>query len=391
MSGLNNTQILSVYYSTLMIVVWILFFTIFVVSFMTFIFKWVGQQAEEMDLKQNPTVLKGGRRVPLRLISGGGKKIPQARHHLQVGWYVLWYGLGAIWFIDGLLQAQPDMALPLFVKLVFKPLAEAQPEWLKHVMEFGIILWNKNTVTSNIGAVLIQVGIGLAMLTGRTRIWGKIAVYTSLIWSLVIWIFGEGMGNLFSNPSFFNGTPGAALIYAVLSLFLILPKRYWLEGHIARFSLRSLSVMWIFLAIAELIPANGYYTPNGLFSIIATLSNMPQPQFISTSLESIASAIFRDPVAWNIGFSLIMLMLGVMGFFVKSRKVFLTLTMIWLAFSWWLGQDFGFFGGMGTDLNMSPLLALMYVACWWYGGARDDEHLIVRSVNKKETLHAHRG
>lgn len=391
MHDLNNTQILSVYYSSLMTVVWILFFTVFFVSFMSFVFKWVGQQADEMDLKQNPTVLKGGRRVPLRLIPGGGKKVFQARHRLQVGWYILWYGLGAIWLLDGLLQAQPDMALPLFVKLVFQPLANAQPSWLKAVMDLGIYLWNQNTVTSNIGAVLIQVGVGVAMLTGRNRLWGKIAVYVSLLWSLSIWVFGEGMGNLFSHPSYFNGTPGAALIYSVLSLFLILPKKYWLEGHIARWSLRGLSIMWIVLALAELLPKNGYYSPNGLFSIIATLSNMPQPQFISSSLESIASAIFRAPIVWNVGVSMIMLMLGVMGLFVRSRKVFLTLTMAWLAFSWWAGQDFGFFGGMGTDLNMSPLLALMYVACWWYGEASGDGHLLVRSVNNNESLRANRG
>lgn len=59
-----------------------------------------------------------------------------------------------------------------------------------------------------------------------------------------------------------------------------------------------------------------------------------------------------------------MLVLGVSYLFDRVSAWVLELTVVWLFFSWWMGQDFGVMGGVGTDPNSSPVLALLLLAAW---------------------------
>ncbi|KUO94734.1 hypothetical protein [Ferroacidibacillus organovorans] len=365
MKGLNNVQLLTVYYNSLLTVVWILFFVIFVLAFMTFIFKWVGQQFEEQE---DQSVANKNSKNTMRLtVRGESPKVSKnGTHSYPLGWYIAWYGLGFIWLIDGFLQSQPEMALPIFVKFVFNSVAQSQPGWLQHIMDFGITMWNQDTVGNNIAALLAQLAIGVGILTGRNHWWGRVAIWASLVWALIIWVMGEGLGNLFSSPSYWNGSPGAALIYMLISIYLLMPLRFWATGKIAKWTIAGLGIQWLILAFAQILPSNGYYSSDALYSIVANLSNMPQPIVLSNSLQVAALSMLHHPLLWNLVSVLIMIVIGVSGFFKRLRKFTLISAIAWLAFTWWIAEDFGVLGGMGTDLNMSPLYALLYISCWWY-------------------------
>jgi hypothetical protein len=43
----------------------------------------------------------------------------------------------------------------------------------------------------------------------------------------------------------------------------------------------------------------------------------------------------------------------------------MAVTMGWLGVLWWLGQDFGVLGGVGTDPNTAPVFALVLGAAAW--------------------------
>ena len=50
----------------------------------------------------------------------------------------------------------------------------------------------------------------------------RFGLWLSVGWALVIWIFGEGFGNLFTgSATFYTGAPGSALLYLILALCLI--------------------------------------------------------------------------------------------------------------------------------------------------------------------------
>ena len=72
-------------------------------------------------------------------------------------------GFGLLWLLDGLLQAQPAMAVGL-PSQVIEPAAQTSPLWVQHLVNWGGTTWSYHPVQAGAAAVWIQVGIGLWLL-----------------------------------------------------------------------------------------------------------------------------------------------------------------------------------------------------------------------------------
>ena len=120
-----------------------------------------------------------------------------ARGGEPAGRRVLRIGFGLLWLLDGILQAQPGMAVGL-PSQVIEPTAASSPHWVQHLVNWAGTTWSYHPVQAGGGgAVWIQVGIGLWLLfaapRARCRGWPGVA---SVGWGLVVWVFGESFGGV---------------------------------------------------------------------------------------------------------------------------------------------------------------------------------------------------
>jgi hypothetical protein len=121
---------------------------------------------------------------------------------------VLRIGLGLLWLLDGLLQAQPAMAVGLPAQVI-GPAAQASPPWVQHLVNWGGTTWSYHPVQAGAAAVWIQVGIGLWLLFAARGPLSRLAAVASVGWGLVVWVFGEALGGIFApGLSWLTGAPG---------------------------------------------------------------------------------------------------------------------------------------------------------------------------------------
>ena len=124
-------------------------------------------------------------------------------------------GFGLLWIFDGILQAQPKMAIGL-PSQVIEPLAAASPQWVQRLVNVGGTTWSYHPMQAGASAVWIQVGIGLWMLLAARGPLSRLAGLASVGWGLVVWVFGEAFGGIFApGLTWLFGAPGAVLLYAV--------------------------------------------------------------------------------------------------------------------------------------------------------------------------------
>lgn len=281
--------------------------------------------------------------------------------------------LGVFWVIAGLLQAQPDMFTtdfyanypPKIMESLLQSVADGQPDWLANAVHFGMAVWAHHPILYNVGAILIQVGIGVVLIFGPSKRWQRTGLWVSIIWGTLVWVFGEGMGGLFTGSTFFDGWPGAVLLYVLGAAMLLAPDRLWQGNQMQRILRWSLVVFWLVMAVIQALPSSGFWQSGGLMSQFANAGSLPQPEFLAIPIQSFSLITLHQPVLWNAVFVGIMILLSLGYMIVPRRRWLMIVALLWLFWSWWFGQDFGaIFSGMGTDVNSLPLLMLYTVVYW---------------------------
>jgi hypothetical protein len=183
---------------------------------------------------------------------------PVARRFLRVG-------LGGLWVLDGALQAQPRMPTH-FISDVIEPALVGQPSWLVSAANPLVRLWIGHPVLSDQISIWLQIGIGLAILQGKSRFWFRAGVIASILWGFGIWIVGEAFGGLLvPGASLISGTPGAALVYVFGSALLLAPMHFWLAtnprfpftSHGGRLASQVLDLIFIGGAALQVAPWEG--------------------------------------------------------------------------------------------------------------------------------------
>jgi cytochrome oxidase Cu insertion factor (SCO1/SenC/PrrC family) len=292
----------------------------------------------------------------------------------SAGHRVLRIGFGLLWLLDGILQVQPGMAAGL-PSQVIEPTAETSPAWVQHLVNWAGTTWSYHPIQAAAATVWIQVGIGLWLLAAPKGWLSRLAGMASLGWGLVVWVFGESFGGIFApGLTWLFGAPGAALIYCVAGALLALPDRYWHSPRLGRAVLAGFGLFLAGMAILQAWPGRGFWQgiSNGqqgtLTGMVQSMAQTPQPQFIASLVSGFGSFVRADGFAVNLfavivlaAFGVAFLASGLSGRRAVLRPATAAFVVLCLA-DWVLIEDFGFFGGLGTDPNSMIPMALLAVA-----------------------------
>jgi cytochrome oxidase Cu insertion factor (SCO1/SenC/PrrC family) len=282
---------------------------------------------------------------------------------------VLRIGFGILWIFDGILQAQAAMPAGLPARVI-QPAAATSPGWVQHVVDWAGTSWSFHPIQAGASAVWIQVGIGAWLIAAPIGWSSRLAGLVSAGWGLVVWVFGEAFGGIFApGLSFLFGAPGAVLFYCVAGLLIALPARHWQSRHLGRQILAGLGVFLVAMAVLQAWPGRGFWQGQAhgrsgtLASMVTTMSRTPQPHALSALVGDFASLEAAHGFAVNLVAVIALTAIGA-GFVSGRRRLLRPALLLLLAFcltDWALIQDFGFFGGLGTDPNSMIPVALLAV------------------------------
>jgi len=278
------------------------------------------------------------------------------------------WGFGVLWILDGLLQMQPGMSTG-FVPNYLVPLMNGQPSGLNRLMEVGIILFASHPLFWDTLSGWLQITIGGLMIGGYDTVWERIGLWIAIFWSIVVWVMGEGLGNLLvpGNNTWLAGTPGSVVFYGLAAALLLQSEAFWESGRVRLVMSRLMAGLWLLMGLLQWLPADGYWHGATLAGPVLAMAEMAQPAVLSHPLYVMARILpAHGPVA-NALIGGIMLVLAV-GWWLRRDWV-VWLTVVWAFLTWWLAQDFGVFGGTATDPNSGlPVMILVLTAV--YGVAR---------------------
>jgi hypothetical protein len=274
--------------------------------------------------------------------------------------------LGILWLLDGLLQLQPSMFTQNFVNGIMLPTIEGQPGPIAAILRMNIQLVSQHIVLANLGILIVQVTVGICLLSGRFL---RLALLASVGWSLLVWFGGEGMGMILTGQaSVLTGAPGAVLLYAVLGLAAYPRSGSSFESVLSRQRLRLVLVgFWVLTALLQM--QSFWWQSQQISQVIA---GNEQP-------GTLGGAIFDNTFAWlarltaggelylNSGVIIMSIGLAAALLLVRPERIRLVLcaSITVSLVLWWSTQAFGLLlSGTATDPNSAPLLVVLALACW---------------------------
>ncbi len=306
-----------------------------------------------------------GLRTWLPAAAGGAATTPVAA---EPAWrQVLRIGFGVLWLLDGILQAQPKMAIGL-PSQVIEPTAASSPHWVQDVVNWAGTAWSFHPLQAGASAVWIQVGIGIWLIVAARGPLSHLAGLVSIGWGLVVWAFGESFGGIFApGLTWLFGAPGAVLIYSVAGALIAIPDRAWRNPRLGRAVLGGLGLFLLGMAVLQAWPGRGFWQgtshgqPGTLAGMTSAMAPTPQPHVLSAWITAFTGFDEAHGFAVNL---LAVAALAVTGaVFVSGRPrlirpVLIGFIVLCLA-DWVLIEDFGFLGGLGTDPNSMLPFALL--------------------------------
>jgi hypothetical protein len=275
--------------------------------------------------------------------------------------------LATVWLFDAILQLQPFM----FTRGangfsgMLNGLAPGNPSWIARTITWnGSNVYHQPILTNTVFAG-IQFLIAFGLIHKRTL---KPALVLSIVWSLGVWWFGEGLGGIFSGGATpFGGGPGGVLFYAVAAV-LLWPS----EGSDSPFvaartvgvtAARTIwAVMWLLLALLCLVGSGR--SPQALHDLVAGL-NSGQPGWLAHIDRATESLFLHHGTTMAVLLSLVCVVVAV-GVFLPPRITQWSVVLAVVAFAliWVAVQNFGgILAGGATDPNSGLpviLIALLY-------------------------------
>ena len=202
-------------------------------------------------------------------------------------------------------------------------------------------------------------------------------LWASLAWALMVWVGGEALGRLLApGASLLAGSPGSALAYVGAAGLLLAPVELWRTGRARRLIEVGLGTTFLFGAVLQTIPGEGFWSGAELKGLFAAMAAPPQPSALAAPIHALAGQVAADPFLWNTAIIATMVALGVAHLLGGRGRCLTIATMAWLAFAWWFGQGFGTPAtGVATDPNLTPVLAVLLLVAefptgWAVAGQR---------------------
>ena len=280
---------------------------------------------------------------------------------------VLRIGFGVLWLVDGILQAQPGMAIGLPSKVI-EPAAASSPAWVQHVVNWAGTSWSYHPIQAGAAAVWIQVGIGIWMLTAPRGLPSRLSGVAGAAWGLVVWVFGESFGGIFApGLTWLFGAPGAAALYVMAGLLIAVPERAWRAERPGRLILVGLGAFLAGMALLQAWPGRGFWqgaahgNQGTLAAMTSDMATTPQPHLLSAWVAAFTAFDQAHGFAVNLFAVTALAVIGAV--FLTARPTLIRPALIGFAVlclaDWILIEDIGVFGGLGTDPNsMIPFVLL---------------------------------
>ena len=191
--------------------------------------------------------------------------------------------------------------------------------------------------------------------------------------ALVVWVFGEAFGGIFGpGLSWLFGAPGAVLLYCFAGVLVALPQEAWAGPRLGRIVLRIMGAFFVGMALLQAWPGRGFWqgqprpnaVPGQLVSMVQQMAQTPQPSLLAGWVAAFGR--FDAAHGWAVNLFFVMALAGIGACFLSAQPRLARLGVIagtvLCAATWVLVQDFGFFGGLGTDPNSMVPMALLFVA-----------------------------
>ena len=308
----------------------------------------------------------GGQAAPAAGQAAAGPAVPLPA--AEPGWrQLLRVGFGALWIFDGILQAQPKLAIGL-PSQVIEPIAASSPAWVQHVVNWAGTTWSYHPLEAAAATVWIQIGIGVWLLAAPSGALSRLAGLASVGWGLVVWAFGESFGGIFApGLTWLFGAPGAVLIYCVVGALIALPQRLWHSPLVGRAVLAGTGLFLVGMAILQAWPGRGFWQgsshhgPGTLAGMTASMARTPQSAVLAGLIRAFTSFEEAHGFAVNLFAVTVLAVIGVLFLTGRPRLVrpaVIAFSVLCLA-DWVLVEDLGFLGGLGTDPNsMIPFILL---------------------------------
>jgi cytochrome oxidase Cu insertion factor (SCO1/SenC/PrrC family) len=300
--------------------------------------------------------------------SDGGPAAAASARAPEPAWrMVLRIGFGLLWLLDGILQAQPQMAVGLPSRVI-EPIAATSPPWVQHVVNWAGTTWSYHPLQAAASAVWIQIGIGIWMLVASRGVLSRFSGVAAVAWGLVVWVFGEAFGGVFApGLTWLFGAPGAALIYVVAGALIALPDGAWQTRRLGRIMVTGIGLFLIGMAVLQAWPGRGFWqgtshaAPGTLAAMTASMAPTPQPHLFATWI--LAFTGFDEAHGFAVNLVAVIVLAATGAAFLSARPALIRPVLIafavFCAADWVLIQDFGFLGGLGTDPNsMIPMLLM---------------------------------
>jgi hypothetical protein len=275
--------------------------------------------------------------------------------------------IAALWLLDGILQYQTFMFSKDFSATFLAGMADGNPKWIAASVLWAARIVESNPLLINAGFATLQLGIGLAIAFRPTL---RLGLAVSVVWAVVVWWFGEGLGMLLTGgASPLSGAPGAVLLYAVLAILLWPTAKDTSRSFVAAepVGVPAAKVIWLVLwgGLAALNLQPSQLTGDSVHSMVSGMSD-GQPGWLAFLIKAFAGLSAHNGIALTIIGAVILAAIAVGIFLPQSwTRIVVIAAVVAAAFIWVFGEALGsLFGGQGTDVNSGPLLALIALAYW---------------------------
>ncbi len=276
--------------------------------------------------------------------------------------------LATLWLLDAVLQIQPFMFTrgPNGFSGMLKSAATGNPGWVAHSITWNGSLVYHQPIATDTAFAFIQFLIAFGIVSKRTC---KPALLLSIVWSLSVWWFGEGLGGLLSGRATpLGGGPGGVLYYALLAVLLWPTDGSDLPFVAARtVGVAAAKVIWVtvWILLGLLCLVGSGRSPRALHDLVADLDN-GQPGWLAHIDRVSGSFLLHHGTPVAILLSVVCLLVAV-GVYLPApiTQITLVVTIAVFIVIWVAVQDVGgILAGGATDPNSGPPVILFALIYW---------------------------
>ncbi len=293
---------------------------------------------------------------------------PDRRRMLQLA-------LASVWLLDGVLQLQPIMftAGSHGFSGMLSGMADGNPSAVARTISWNATIIDHHAVVTNTAFAFIQILIGFGMAWRPSL---KLALGGSIVWSLGVWWFGEGLGGVLHGVGTpIGGGPGAVLFYALLAVLLWPSDRTASDGDSAvgpftaarAVGAGAARAIWVavWLGMAFLTMVGSGRSPQGIHDLIDSLDS-GQPGWLAAIDRNAESVVAHRGLAVAVVFTVICVVAaGGVYLPVRLARTTLVLALLTALVVWVISENFGMvLAGGATDPNSGPVLVLLALAYW---------------------------